>query len=142
MTDAPASWGSAGPGSQPGPPSKRPTIGAVGALGIVLYVVTAVLALVSLSAFASWGPDSPECDGEPMSRGDECWIIGGPGGGGTETYEEMLEEIRDNKRTQERLRYPVLIATIVCFIGATVLVVAGARRKRALARQAEQVPSG
>jgi hypothetical protein len=132
VSDGSMGWGSAGPGVQPAPPSKRPTVGAVGCLGFVLGAITVVLALFTLLVFASPGPDRPECDGEPMSRGDECITLGGSESG-TDTYEEKLEEIRDSERTQERLRLPMLIATIVCLVGAVVLVVAGVRRKRALA---------
>jgi hypothetical protein len=133
VSNASPGWGSAGQGVQPAPPDKAPSVGAVGCLGFALYALTVLLALATLLVFASPGPDSPECDGDPMQRGDECVTLGGPDGGGTETYDEMLDEIRDSKQTQENLRVPLLIATIVCGAGATALVVAGFRRKRAQA---------
>ncbi len=85
-------------------------------LALLTLTLMAGLGLVSALLLARGSPNAaPTCNGQTMSRGDTCEVISSDGGGGTYTYQQMIDRRDSGDQAWKVVGF--------CLAGLAVLVV-------------------
>jgi hypothetical protein len=58
---------------------------------VTLLVLTGIGLLLALAVGSAHANGIPTCNGQPMAQGDVCEVFDSRGGGGTFTYQQMLD---------------------------------------------------